>query len=183
VVEGGLLNLTAPDAAQITSVSFTDPTECGLVDGTISMTATGGTGSLVYVLNDGVNPEVTNTSGNFANLDGGNYNLSVRNGDGTCQVYYQSQVTLTQKVAPSVASITPINITDCNETNGTITVNATGSGALEYGIDGVYQTGNVFANLTAGTYNITVRNADGTCTTTAVATTITAPTAPTAHRI
>jgi len=176
-VDAGLVTIESTDSATITAVSFTEPTDCGSVDGTITIAATGGTGGLEYSIDNGTT--FLPNGGTFTGLAGGTYNIIVRNVDDSCPVNYATAIILTDKVAPSVASITPLNITDCNETNGSITVNATGSGALEYGIDGVYQTGNVFANLTAGTYNITVRNADGTCTTTAVATTITAPTAGT----
>ena len=59
----------------------------------------------------------------------------------------------------------------CGEANADITIDAlNGSGAFEYSIDagGTWQTSNTFSGLDVGPYLISVRNLDGTCTTSAI---------------
>lgn len=54
---------------------------------------------------------------------------------------------------------------DRGQANGSITVNATSSGNIEYRLDsGLYQSNNVFSGLGEGTYTITVRDDTGNCT-------------------
>ena len=67
--------------------------------------------------------------------------------------------------SPSVAAVTPINATNCpGQNNGQISISATGSN-LEYSIDNGanYQASNSFTGLSAGNYNIRVRNAVSGC--------------------
>ena len=45
-------------------------------------------------------------------------------------------VVIEDKVEPTITSVTPVDPTDCAIDNGTITVTATGSGTIEYSIDG-----------------------------------------------
>ena len=113
-------------------------------------------------------------------LAGGIYEIRTANNGTTCMVTYPD-VTLTDKITPVIATVVSTNVTDCGNTDGTITITATNGGSLEYSTDGgtTYQPSNVFNGLTAGTYNISVRNIDGTCEVTATAIIITAPVAPT----
>ena len=67
--------------------------------------------------------------------------------------------------APTINSVTVVQPT-CQNPNGTITVNATGNGALEYSVDGgtTFQAGNSFGNLPAANYNVMVRlQGNGAC--------------------
>ena len=75
--------LSVPSSPSITNVSFADPTECSVADGTITVTATGGQGSYQYSIDSGATYQASNT---FANLAGGEYCIFVRNVDGTCIV-------------------------------------------------------------------------------------------------
>lgn len=64
---------------------------------------------------------------------------------------------------PAVATVTTTQPT-CTTGTGSITVTAPIAADITYSIDGTtYQTGTTFANLAAGTYTITVKNAAG-CT-------------------
>src|SRR5207248_2078174 len=58
----------------------------------------------------------------------------------------------------------------CNGGTTTITVTAGGgTGALQYSLNGVsFQAGNTFTNQPAGSYTITVKDANGCATTTGV---------------
>ncbi|NJN77362.1 MAG: hypothetical protein HC803_02755, partial [Saprospiraceae bacterium] len=170
--------LTAPSAPSITNVASANPSNCGVTDGTITITATGGVAPLEYSINGGTSWQASNS---FTGLAGGTYQIVVRNSanGGTCPVQGQI-VTLTNKVAPSIGTVASTNVTNCGLTNGTITITATGNGSLEYSINGgtTYQPSNVFSGLAAGTYQIRVRNIDGTCVVSNADVTITTPTAP-----
>ncbi|NJN77765.1 MAG: hypothetical protein HC803_05070, partial [Saprospiraceae bacterium] len=165
--------LTAPNAPTITNVASTNPSNCGVQDGTITITAGGGTAPLQYSINGGSTFQASNT---FTGLAGGTYNIMVSNADGTCPVVGQI-VILTTPTLPVIASVIGTNITDCGETDGTITIIASGNGSLEYSINGgaSWQPANFFVGLTAGTYQISVRNITGTCQVTGQTVTLTAP--------
>lgn len=68
-----------------------------------------------------------------------------------------------------MATITPSDVTSFGANDGTITINSPsgGSGAYEYSIDGgvTWQTLPIFSNLTAGSYNVWIRDsATPSCT-------------------
>ena len=150
--------LTAPVAPIITNIASTDPSNCGVVDGTITVSATGA--SLEYSIDGGLT-WITN-GGSFTGLASGSYYVSVRNTDGTCEILDINNPTiLTAPNAPSITSVSSTDPTNCNVTDGTITITATGgSGSFAYSLDGVDWTnitGN-FTGLAGGTYNTMVRN-------------------------
>ena len=157
--------LDVPDAPSITNVAFTDPTDCALADGTITITAIGGSGSYQYSIDSGVTYQPSNT---FTGLVGGEYCIFVRNADGTCIVTGQC-VTLTDKVPAVITSVSSTDPTDCGVTDGTITITANSStgNALQFSIDGgtTWSNNGLFVGLGQANspYEIRVRNADGTC--------------------
>jgi hypothetical protein len=81
---------------------------------------------------------------------------------------------------PSITSTTPTNptVTTCPSLNdGMIEVTATGSN-LEYSIDGItFQVSNLFRDLTAGNYTISVKDVDSPCLATTTVT-LTNPNCP-----
>ena len=155
------LILTESGGPQATT-AFTNP-GCGTTDGTISFSASGGTGSYEYSIDGGT---TWSTEATFNNLSAGDYNPMVRNADGTCSTAVAA-ITLVQTGTISVNAIDATDI-GCGMTFGSITITAGGgNGNLEYSIDGgaSWQANNNFTNLAVGTYNISVRNSDGTCET------------------
>jgi large repetitive protein len=151
--------LAAPASPQVVTSIGINPTNCQN-NGTITVLASGGTASLEYSLNGGAWQQ----NNLFAGLAVGTYTVSVRNANGTCATTSPTQVTLTSPAAPTISNVAKTNPTTCVATNGTITITATGVGALEYSINGyVWQNTNVFNNLPAGSYTVYVRNANGTC--------------------
>ena len=98
------VTLTAPNAPSITSVTFADPTDCGVADGSITVVATGGSGSYLFSNDGGLT--WTNTTGAFTGLDASKnpYEIMVSNADGTCEVTGQI-VTLTDQVAPTISNV------------------------------------------------------------------------------
>jgi large repetitive protein len=134
---------------------------CGASNGSITATASGGTGALQYSLNG----TVYQVSPVFTNLAAGSYTLYVRDALGCTRTLPVTLLNLpgpTLTVSPSPAS--------CGRNDGAITVTATGgTGALQYSINGItFQTNNVFTGLAAGTYTVIVRDVRN-CTSTAVA--------------
>jgi hypothetical protein len=183
----------------ISNINPTNPScPTGTNNGAIVVTATISSGSLEYRINSGT----YQSSNTFSSLAPGSYTVEVRRVGTTCTV--SSTTTLS---TPSCSENCTDGIdndgdgfTDCLDTdckpvistvnstnpacpvgtnNGTITVSATvASGALEYSLNsGTYQSSNIFTNLAAGTYSITVRKVGTTCTATS-SKTLTAPSCP-----
>lgn len=128
-------------------------------DGSITINGvTGGTGTLQYSLN-GV---IWTSSNTFTGLSAGVYGVYVRDVNGCIGT---QTVTLAQP-SPFTITNTVVNASCHFANNGSLTVFAAGgSGTLAYSIDNgmTYQSSNTFSNLTAGAYNIIVRDA-GSCT-------------------
>jgi hypothetical protein len=130
---------------------------CGNNTGTVTANATGGTAPYQYSINGGT----TYQSGNFfTGLIAGQYILVVKDATGCTN---RISVTITSSPAIVLSAI-PASAT-CGQNNGTITAFGTGGTApLQYSINGnIFQAGNLFNNLTPGSYIVTVKDATG-CT-------------------
>ena len=150
-------------AALTASAAATDATCNGAADGSITVTAGGGTVTYEYSL-DGITFQASNI---FNGLVANNYTIIVRDGN-NCTV--TTTATINAPLALT-ASATATNAMCNGAADGTITVTATdGTPAYEYSLDGAtFQASNIFTGLAANTYTITVRDNNG-CTTTATAT-------------
>ena len=96
--------------------------------------------------------------------------------DATCMVQNPG-VVLEAPEAPVVDSVVANNPTDCNTTDGMVTIYASSSNPLEYRLDGgAWTSSNIFINVAPGTYTPEVRNVDGTCEVSAAPITIVLPT-------
>ncbi|MBN2215134.1 MAG: gliding motility-associated C-terminal domain-containing protein [Bacteroidales bacterium] len=73
---GSMLTVNEPQVISVTIQVYENVSCNGSGDGSITLTATGGTGNLVYSINDGV--EYLDNEGNFTGLDGGVYYIRVR---------------------------------------------------------------------------------------------------------
>lgn len=167
----GSETVTAPAAISITTNS-TNAT-CGASDGTLTISATGGTGAYQYSIDGG---STFQGSGNFTGLAANTYNIVVKDAN-NCQ--QTSTGIVSNTAGPSISGVTT-NDVNCNAgSDGDLTISATGTATLQYSIDGgtSFQTNSTFATLTAGTYNIVVEDGNG-CQTTSSAT-INEPTANT----
>ncbi|GAP45267.1 protein containing SprB repeat, partial [Lentimicrobium saccharophilum] len=150
------VTITAPVGATITDVAFTDA-NCGNNDGTITITATGGTAPLEYSIDGGLSWSALNV---FTGLTPGTYNIVVRDA-ALCETFWPDEVIINNTGG---AEITDVISTDanCGSNDGTITITATGGTTpLEYSIDGglSWSAVNVFTGLLPGTYSIVVRDA------------------------
>lgn len=162
---GGTLSLVAPTSPEILNVLQTNPTLCDTPNGAIVIAGGGGIQPLQFSIDGGVSWQNQNT---FQLLGAGNYELAVRNADGSCEI---SGGTVTLTGSPQEAFITDIfeaHPTNCGVSDGIITVVvANDDGSFEYSINGgiIYQPLNSFANLPEGTYHVVVRRNNGTCVT------------------
>ncbi len=143
----------AEPAVLTCNASGVDETDCGAEDGTITVTAAGGTASYSYEINGGT-PQA---SGTFNNLSAGTYTILTTDANG-CTVECSATIN-----APSTPMCTISNNVDvsCNGgTDGSFDVTGTGgSGSYEYSLDGTaFQASGSFSNLAAGSYTVTVRN-------------------------
>lgn len=161
----------------ITDVAATDPSECGVNDGSIVISAQGS--NLQYSIDNGATFVASNT---FSDLPAGTYNVVVKNTEDCSDT--QLNIVLTAPDVPVITQVDPTNPTDCGAEDGTLTVTATGTN-LEYSLNGVdFQANAVFADLAAGAYTVTVREVGTTtCTATSGVVTLTAPEAPTINSI
>ncbi|HEX5637047.1 MAG TPA: SprB repeat-containing protein, partial [Gammaproteobacteria bacterium] len=129
---------------------------CGQTTTTITATASIGTEPYQYAI-DGGTFQTTNTF-----IKGtGTYKITVKDAKGC----------ITDKTISVIAVVSDLEANasapdiKCGETNGSITITALkGKSPYTYSLDGgAFQNGNVFSNLPAGSYKITVKDAGG-CT-------------------
>ena len=144
----------------------------GGIDGSITTTATGGTGLINYNLQP---TNQTNNTGLFTNLAANTYTILATDANG-CTI--STTLTITEPTLLSITNITNTNPTCVPGNDGSMTITASGGTlAYTYNIGGANQANNVFANLGAGNYTITVTDANG-CTATSTQT-IAPPNSPT----
>lgn len=155
----------------VASTTSTNST-CGNSNGGLLAVASGGSGSGYEYSLDGT---IFNTTGSFTGLAAGNYFITVKDGTGCTNVVSE---TVFDSNGPSITSSSSTNISCSGGNDGTITVNTVtgGTGALVYSLNGLfYQSSSVFANLSAGSYTVYVKDANGCIGTTSI--TLTQPSA------
>ncbi|HJW16559.1 MAG TPA: hypothetical protein VJ499_05550 [Flavisolibacter sp.] len=130
----------------------------GQNNGSISAGATGGSG-FTFSLNNGT----FQSSGNFANLAPGNYNITAKNSSG-CTGSKSFSVVAENNCTGVTISVngTTTNGVPCGGAGGSVSVTATGGSGFTYSINnGAFQASNTFNNLAVGTYTVVAKNADG----------------------
>lgn len=146
------INLVLPAGPIIDNIAITD-NSCGALNGSISITASGGTAPLAYSIDNGLNFQA---NGSFNNLVAGNYSVVVEDANACTS---SQNVVVSNINGPSFSSIQLTN-PNCGQSSGSILVNVSGGTApFEYSIDNgaSFQNSNSFSNLAAGTYTILVR--------------------------
>ncbi len=144
------------DDPVITDVDVTDAA-CGVEDGIIAITITGGNPNYEYSIDGGLTYQ---GSGSFDSLPGGIYDIVITDFLG-CQETSQAIVNSTNAI-----TITDIVAKDptCGNIDGSIAIVASNNLAtFEYSIDGglTFQTNSVFTGLGAGIYDIIVQDSNG----------------------
>ena len=132
----------------------TEDTECGLLQGSIEVQASGGLGAYRYQLNDGELQE----GSVFSKLAAGTYVITaVDQNDcaGTVEVIVKNKEGLNATFETTLSG--------CSQSNGTVTVTAAGGMVpFLYKINnGNFQNSNTFENLSQGSYIVTVSDATG----------------------
>lgn len=170
IIPGGCITtqtIVVPSLNGPTVTATTTSGTCGLSNGTISASGSGGSGALTYSIDN-----VTfQASGVFTGLAAGTYTVTVKDATGCTNGV---TVTVANTGAPVVTATTTASA--CGNGNGTITVNATGGTApLQYSINGtVFQSSNIFTGVAPGTYTIRTGDA-GACITNTTVTVTSAP--------
>ncbi|MBL7766962.1 MAG: gliding motility-associated C-terminal domain-containing protein, partial [Chitinophagaceae bacterium] len=143
----------------------------GLSDASISISASGGTGSITYQIQP---LNQSNTNGNFSSLLAGSYTLIATDAN-NCSI--STTIMITEPTVLQISNVSHTNPTCVPGNDATITVTVSG-GTLPYtyNLGSGNQTSNVFTNVGAGTYTIVVSDANN-CIVTSIYN-IAAPNAP-----
>ncbi|MEN8156022.1 MAG: gliding motility-associated C-terminal domain-containing protein [Bacteroidota bacterium] len=150
--------ILAPPAIVVDMVSLTHVTGCaGDASGKITVTGSGGTGTLSYNIDGGA----FKPNGNFIKQLSGNHTVTLMDDNG-CTL--DTVVTLTgpDPIVIETAIVTPITCTGAND--GLIVVTASGgTPPLNYTLNpgGVTDAGGSFSNLSPDTYTVSVEDAAG----------------------
>jgi hypothetical protein len=128
---------------------------CEAADGSIKVTGSAGKEPWSFSINGGL----FQSSTTFSNLPPGTYEISVRDALG-CEGSQPVVVAGPTGLSVGTLATSP---SGCKTSAGSISVAAVGGTApFEYKLDGgVFQSSGTFVNLSAGTYEITVRDGDG----------------------
>ncbi|MFC2104096.1 T9SS type A sorting domain-containing protein [Bacteroidota bacterium] len=174
-------DVVEPTELQITNEEKTDVTTCfGDNTGTITITASGGTGVLTYTLNPGAIQ--TNNTGIFTGTQAGTYTVDVDD-ENTCGPITSNTIIISEPTEINIAE-TAVNDITCNGlTDGSIDITASGGTvATVYTYNwstadgsGLVTTDEDQTGLGVGTYDLTVTD-DNLCTAT-TSITITEPSA------
>ena len=153
----GQLTVVDLGGPSIDATAFTDPSCAGVLDGTITITASGGNGGIQYSIDNGVTFQGT---GNFTGLGGGVYDILIQDGNG-CQV--TAQITLTNPPGVTLATSTLDILCNGDLTGEIYLLGSGGNGTYQYSIDngGTFQASGTFTGLGAGIYDCIVEDGNG----------------------
>ncbi|MFK7808687.1 MAG: LamG-like jellyroll fold domain-containing protein, partial [Saprospiraceae bacterium] len=144
----------------VASAVPTHPATCGVDDGTITITGAGGSGSYEYRINGGS----WQSSNVFSGLSAGDYDVDIRNDNGTCIASFVSNPVVVNQPPGATISANVVVISDYNgediSCNGLSDASArvtaiNGSPPYSY-LWSNAQTGTDLVNVAAGTYFVTV---------------------------
>ena len=139
-------------------------------DGTFSVLGANGTAPYTYSIDNGATSQA---NGTFTSLIAGNYNILITDANGCT---YNMPVAISEPAKLVIAhTVTPVLC--YNDGAGSVHITMSGGTApYSYSIDGTtFQANGNFTTLAAGSYTVTVKDANGCTTTQAVV--ITGPTA------
>ncbi|BDC98443.1 gliding motility-associated C-terminal domain-containing protein [Persicobacter psychrovividus] len=147
-----VIDLADDSNPPLASASATDNMTCGTPDGTITLTVSGGTEPYTFLWSDG------NTDKDRTGLIAGNYSVTVTDAVG-CEAVTSAKVG-DQSGAPSVSAAIE-NDSNCAAPNGSLTLTITdGTGPFTFLWDDNGSTDQDRVELVAGTYTVTVTDAN-----------------------
>jgi hypothetical protein len=151
--------ITNPGGATVT-LTKTDVSCLGGNTGSVTSTVTGGRAPYVYLWSN------TATSANLTNVGAGTYTLTVTDANGCAKI---TSATVSAQSSTLAASVSAQTNATCGSANGAVTIAVIGGTApYTYIWSNMATTANL-ANVVAGTYNLTVTDANR-CTVTLSAT-------------
>ena len=132
-------------------------TGCGKTDGSITASATGGSGDYTYSKDDG---KTKQQSGSFTGLAGGTYLIIVYDGS-SCTDSTEATVNIANtNFQASVKSVIPD--TGCLASNGAVELDATGgTGSYSFNLGTITNATGIFSGIKGGAYTAIVT--DATC--------------------
>ncbi len=151
-------DICASKTITITATTVNPGPAAGATNGSITATAAGSTG---FTYQNGTG--AFQASGMFTGLAAGAYNITAKDADG-CTKTQSFTLTADPCIGKTITISTATTGTDkCVTTGtGTITITAGGSTGFTYQLGtGAFQASNIFNGLTANTYNVAVKDADG----------------------
>ncbi|KQO34368.1 hypothetical protein ASF10_01205 [Flavobacterium sp. Leaf82] len=142
-----------PDLPALLATVNITPITCNNPKAEITVLATGGSGSYVYSIDNGVNYTASNT---FSNLSLGNYIITVKDSQNVV-------ISLTATIVPYVPLSTNLVLSKSIDCLSNATINVTASGGktpYQYSLDNgvTYTTSPIFTNLGAGSYFVRVKD-------------------------
>ena len=153
-----VINVNDPCSGKTVVVSATKKDSSpDLNDGTITVTANGGSG-FTYSLN-GASYQSSNS---FTGLAPGNYDISVKNSNG-CTGSTQAVIAVNNPCAGITVVVSATKVDPfANQSDGSITAAATGGSGFTYSLNsGAFQASGTFTGLAAGNYTIIAKNSNG----------------------
>lgn len=138
---------------------------CGSANGSASVSVSGGVGPYSYQWSPG-----NSTSSSISNLSGGSYSVIITDANG-CTI--SNAVGISNTGGPTVSVLSTTHASCTGSSNGAASVNVSGTGPFSYQWNPVGGTSNTATNLSAGSYSVTVRDANNCVS--SVALTITEP--------
>ena len=160
---GSTVTLVEPSSALIADVISTSPSDCYTQDGTITINAEAQEAAIEYSIDGGLTWSGENE---YTQLSAGEYEIQVRNQNGTCYNEVGQTVVLSGLTGPEVLAVNVTQSDDCDATTGQIEIlTEANDNPYQYSINGgfTWSDANVFSDVVAGTYEIAVRNEDGSC--------------------
>jgi gliding motility-associated-like protein len=166
--------VTSPPPITLSTLLLTNETCNNTQDATITITCSGGTGTLNYTLQP---LGITNTTGSFSNLSGGSYTVLVVDANG-CS--YSTTMNLLNPPPMAFATVNHTDVLCFGQSDGTISASATGGnvGGYTYTLlppNSTNSTG-LFVGFSAGTYTVQASDINACTVTTVVVIVEPAPT-------
>ncbi len=146
--------ISEPDFLEIEVMNVLDVNCFEGADGAVNLSSVGGTGTIEYTLGS-----ETNTTGEFTNLEGGNYNIEIQDENG-CSNSMNIIVDTPQEIVPTI--VNNQNITCAGEEDGMVELNATGgSNNFEYSYGTETNTTGIFSNIPPGSFTFFITDDNG----------------------
>ncbi len=159
----GLVSIYTVTSSPLCPVNVTwaaTDASCNQSDASMTLSPAYGNGPYAYTL-DGINYQGGYT---FTGLAAGNYTFTVKDANG---ISFSGYATIKSKCPVVFASETDET---CNQQNGSISATGyNGTPPYQFSIDGInFQNSNIFGGLLAGTYIVTIKDANSSTGTTSI---------------